>query len=92
MLAWEHFLDVMAADRLQAEYKRAIAQRDLFVMLFHTRVGRHTLEEFETAFGAFKAHGKPCLLTHYKQALASGRTAAAASRPTRPAWSRFRTA
>lgn len=68
VVAWEHFLDVMAPDRLQAEYNRAITQCDLFVMLFHTKVGRYTLEEFETAFGAFQARGKPFLLTYYKQA------------------------
>lgn len=71
VVAWEHFLDTMSADGLQAEYNRAIQGCDLFVMLFHTKVGRYTLEEFETAFGAFKARGKPFLLTYYKQAAAA---------------------
>ncbi len=74
VVAWEHFLDLMAADGLQQVYNRAIAECDLFVMLFHTKVGRYTLEEFETAFGTFQATGKPFLLTYYKQAADAGRT------------------
>lgn len=75
VVAWEHFLDLMSASRLQDDYNLAIAQCELFVMLFHTKVGRYTLEEFETAFGAFKAQGKPFLLTYYKQAGAAANTA-----------------
>ena len=59
VVAWEHFLDLMSASRLQDEYNLAIAQCELFVMLFHTKVGRYTREEFETAFGAFKAKRTP---------------------------------
>ena len=78
VVAWEHFLDLMSASRLQDEYNLAIAQCELFVMLFHSKVGRYTLEEFETAFGAFKARGKPFLLTYYKQAGATTNTASTA--------------
>lgn len=72
VVAWEHFLDAMADGRLQDEYNDEIRRCDLFVMLFHTKVGRYTLEEFETAFGAFKATGKPFLFTYYKQAERAG--------------------
>jgi hypothetical protein len=52
LVAWEHVLDLITADGLQQAHHRAIAQCDLFVMLFHTKVGRHTLEEFEPGAGA----------------------------------------
>lgn len=35
-------------------------------MLFHTKVGRYTEEEFKTAFGQFKATNKPFIFTYFK--------------------------
>jgi hypothetical protein len=37
-------------------------------MLFFTKVGRYTEEEFETAFGQFKATHKPFIFTYFKHA------------------------
>ena len=68
LIIWEDFLDAMSKTRLQDEYNRAIHECDLFVMLFSTKVGRHTKEEFETAFGQFKVTNKPFVFTYFKDA------------------------
>lgn len=68
LIAWEDFLDAISRTRLQDEYNKAIRDCDLFVMLFWTKVGRYTEEEFETAFGQFKASGKPFIFTYFKDA------------------------
>jgi hypothetical protein len=68
LVLWEDFLDAMSQTRLQDEYDKAIKECDLFVMLFFTKVGQYTEEEFETAFGRFKATNKPFLFTYFKDA------------------------
>lgn len=69
---WEDFLDALSPTRLQDEYNRVIRQCDLFVMLFWTKVGRFTEEEFDVAVGAFQARRKPFIFTYYKDAPAPG--------------------
>lgn len=54
---------------LQHEYNKAIAECDIFVLLFFTKVGRYTAEEFETAFGAFRTGNKPLIYTYFKDNL-----------------------
>ena len=68
LVIWEDFLDAMSQTRLQDEYDKAIRDCDLFVMLFWTRVGQYTEEEFETAFGQFKTTNKPFIFTYFKDA------------------------
>ena len=68
LVLWEDFLDAMSRTRLQDEYNQAIRECDLFVMLFFTKVGPYTAEEFETAFGQFKATNKPFIFTYFKDA------------------------
>lgn len=65
---WENFLDAMSQTRLQDEYDKAIVGCDIFVMLFCTKVGMYTEEEFETAFKQFKATNKPFIYTYFKDA------------------------
>ncbi|MGH8578852.1 MAG: hypothetical protein ACREVK_01570 [Gammaproteobacteria bacterium] len=65
---WEDFLDAVAKTRLQDEYNKAIRECDIFVMLFCTKVGQYTEEEFETAFGQFEATSKPFIFTYFKDA------------------------
>src|SRR5436190_17467384 len=55
LVVWEDSLDAMSQTRLQDEYNKAIRECDIFVMLFFTKVGKYTEEEFRTAFGQFKA-------------------------------------
>ncbi|NUO09185.1 MAG: hypothetical protein HUU08_10975 [Candidatus Brocadia sp.] len=68
LVIWEDFLDALSQTRLQDEYNKAITQCDIFVMLFCTKVGKYTEEEFETAFGQFKATNKPLIYTYFKDA------------------------
>ena len=63
---WEDFVDVMSNDGLQSEYNKAVAEADIFVSLFFTKVGRHTATEFEKAFGQFRDSGKPLVYTYFK--------------------------
>ena len=46
LIVWEDFLDALSPTRLQDEYNKEIRQCDLFVMLFFTKVGPYTAEEF----------------------------------------------
>ncbi|MEY8689412.1 MAG: hypothetical protein AB9M53_05980 [Leptothrix sp. (in: b-proteobacteria)] len=68
LVIWEDFIDAMSSTRLQDEYNKAIQQCDLFVMLFWTKVGMYTAEEFEKAFQQFKATGRPLVYTYFKTA------------------------
>jgi hypothetical protein len=68
LIVWEDFLDAVAKTRLQDEYNKAIQECDIFVMLFCTKVGQYTEEEFETAFGQFKTTHKPFIFTYFKDA------------------------
>jgi hypothetical protein len=68
LVVWEDFLDAVSKTRLQDEYNEAIRECDLFVMLFFTKVGQYTEEEFETAFGQFQATSKPFIFTYFKDA------------------------
>jgi hypothetical protein len=75
LIVWEDFLDAVSKTRLQDEYNKAIRGCDVFVMLFFTKVGQYTEEEFETAFGQFKATNKPFIFTYFKAAENSASTA-----------------
>lgn len=66
LIIWEDFLDAVSQTRLQDEYNKAIRECDIFVMLFATKVGKYSEEEFETAFGQFKATNKPFIFTYFK--------------------------
>ena len=68
LVIWEDFIDAMSQERLQSEYNKAIQQCELFVMLFFTKVGKYTAEEFEVAFQNFKATNRPKIYTYFKDA------------------------
>jgi hypothetical protein len=63
LVIWEDFLDTVSATRQQDEYNKAITGCDIFVMLYFTKVGKYTAEEFEVAYRQFKATGKPAIYT-----------------------------
>ena len=42
LIVWEDFLDALSHTRLQDEYDKEIRGCDIFVMMFHTKVGRFT--------------------------------------------------
>jgi hypothetical protein len=68
LIVWDDFLDALSQTRLQDEYNKAIRECDIFVMLFCTKVGQYTEEEFATAFGQFKDTSKPVIFTYFKDA------------------------
>lgn len=66
LVVWENFIDAMSRDGLQKEYNKAVQDCDLFVMMFFTKVGRYTLEEFETAFADMAAGSGPRIYTYFR--------------------------
>ena len=66
LVMWEDFIDAMSPAGLQKEYNKAVAECDLFVMLFFTKVGRYTLEEFETAFKEMQDDSRPRIYTYFR--------------------------
>jgi hypothetical protein len=68
LVQWEDFLDAVSRTRLQDDYNEAIRDCDIFVMLFFSKVGQYTEEEFETAFGQFQATNRPFIFTYFKDA------------------------
>ena len=68
LVLWEDFLDAVSRTRLQDEYNKAIRECDIFIMLFFTKVGKYTEEEFEHAFKQFQASNKPFIFTYFKDA------------------------
>ncbi len=66
LIVWEDFLDALSPTRLQDEYNAAIRACDIFLMLFCTKVGRYSEEEFATAVAQFKASGRPLVYTYFK--------------------------
>lgn len=66
---WEDFIDAMSSSRLQDEYNKVAKNSDIFISLFHTKVGKYTEEEFNEAFGAFEEKGRPFIYTYFKNGL-----------------------
>ena len=58
----------MSKTSLQDEYNKEVRSCDIFVMLFFTKVGKYTLEEFETAHQHFQVHDRPLIFTYFKNA------------------------
>jgi hypothetical protein len=69
LVIWEDFLDAMSKTRLQDEYNRVIHECDIFVMLFKSKVGKFTKEEFEHAFQQFKETNKPFIFVYFNTSL-----------------------
>ena len=68
LIQWEYFLDAVSDTRMQNEYNKALRDCDIVLSLFHTRAGKYTQEEFETALRRFKETGKPLIYTYFKDA------------------------
>jgi tetratricopeptide (TPR) repeat protein len=67
LIIWEDFLEPVAQTRLQNEYNKEIAGCDLFVMLYFTKVGKFSEEEFDVAYEQFKSSGKPLIYPYFKE-------------------------
>lgn len=68
LVIWEDFLDAVSQTRLQDTYNEALKKCDLFIMLFYTKVGKYTKEEFDTAYKEFKENNSPLIFTYFKNA------------------------
>jgi internalin A len=68
LIIWEDFIDVMSKKSLQTEYNNSINNCDIFIMLFFTKVGKFTQNEFRTAFKNFKKTNTPLIYTYFKNA------------------------
>ncbi len=68
LLTWKDFVDAISETRLQDDYNDAIRSSDIFIVLFHTNLGRYTNEEFEIAYNQFKKSGRkrPLIFTYFK--------------------------
>lgn len=55
---WKDFPSHLAEIRLQDRYNNYIKECDIFIALFHTSIGKYTLEELNVAFSQFKKSGK----------------------------------
>ncbi len=66
LVVWENFIDAMERDGLQKAYNKAVDECDIFVMMFFTKVGRYTLEEFETATSKMAAGAGPRIYTYFR--------------------------
>jgi len=64
---WEDFIDHVSQTRSQDEYNSMIQQCDVFVMLYFTKVGLYTLEEFEKALSKYKETNLPKIYTYFKK-------------------------
>ena len=71
LVIWEDFLDAMSKTRLQDEYNKALVECDIFIMLFYTKVGKYTEEEFDTAYNHFMENDSPLIFTYFKDAPAN---------------------
>lgn len=77
LITWKDFIDAMSETHSQNEYNKAIRKCDFFVVLFHTKLGRYTNVEFETAYDEFKKNTtskiiflrkkKPLIFTYFKK-------------------------
>ncbi len=68
---WEDLSSRMSSTRSQDEYNKKIKESDMFVLLACNKVGMYTAEEFDTAFGAFKATSKPFIFTWFREPTAT---------------------
>ncbi|MEP7107215.1 MAG: hypothetical protein ABI760_04520 [Ferruginibacter sp.] len=68
---WEYFIDSMSINGLQEEYNKVAGECDIFLMLFFTKVGKYTAQEFETALKQAQLNKKPRIYTYFKEALIS---------------------
>ncbi len=58
--------DAMSALRKQEEYNRMIRESQLFFVIFYTKVGQYTVEEFNVALEEFRKKNSPKIVTYFK--------------------------
>ncbi|HMX12084.1 MAG TPA: hypothetical protein PKE61_14345, partial [Burkholderiaceae bacterium] len=68
VVLWEDLGSVMSPTRAQDGYNHEIDSCQLFVVLYRSKVGKYTAEEFDKAHGRFKATGSPKIWTYFHDA------------------------
>lgn len=68
---WEVADGAMSRTRSQDEYNRLLISCDIFVMLYWTKVGKYTNEEFDLAWAQFLKEGQPTKIYVYKKSSSS---------------------
>ena len=63
--------DVMSKIRKQEEYNEMVKKSQFFFVIFYTKAGEYTVEEFNIALNEFKEKNSPKIVTYFKE-LASG--------------------
>jgi hypothetical protein len=63
---WEDLSDAFSQTHSQDEYNKMVHEADIFVLLAYSKVGMYTAQEFEQAFGKFKAENKPFIFAYFK--------------------------
>jgi hypothetical protein len=66
LLMWETLPAAVSNMRMQDEYNKIILECDVIILLVHSKIGKYTLEEFETAYRSFLEKGKPLIFTYFK--------------------------
>lgn len=66
---WEDTGDAMSQTRSQDEYNRLLVNCDLFVMLYWTKVGKYTREEYDLARRQFLGTNKPQKIYTYHKTI-----------------------
>jgi len=66
LVIWEDTLDCMEQTRLQDKYNKEVTDCDIFVLLYSTKMGCYTKEEFEVAHAQFLRTKKPILFIYFK--------------------------
>ncbi|MCU0471554.1 MAG: NB-ARC domain-containing protein [Arcicella sp.] len=62
VVKWENFAATFEDARKQDQYNASIATCEVFLMLFWTKVGRYTKEEYDLAHQSLSKYQKPLLL------------------------------
>lgn len=68
---WEAADGAMSRTRSQDEYNKLLISCDIFVMLYWTKVGKYTNEEFDLAWAQFLKEGQPKKIYVYKKSSSS---------------------
>lgn len=67
VVRWEEMLQTFHENRIQDRFSAEVVYCDAMIVLFHTRVGRFTKEEFDIAYRSFKAGINPRhILVYFK--------------------------
>jgi len=62
---WKDFPSNLSKERLQNRYNEYIRECDIFIVLFHSRIGQYTMEELNTASRQYEQSGKKPLVYIY---------------------------